>query len=165
MLKKQYKNTPYTIYEDGRCWSNLRNKFLTPKMSSKYPTYNLTINGKKKQIKVHRLVAETFLPNPEDKPIVNHKDGDTHNYHLSNLEWATAKENSNHAYNIGLTKPSEKTNKREKPVYQLDLDKNIIKEFASINEAQRQTGITNISRAIYNKYVTLGKYYWNFKEN
>lgn len=44
---KQYKDTPYDIYDDGRCYSHLSNKFLTPKMSVTYPTYNLTINGKK----------------------------------------------------------------------------------------------------------------------
>lgn len=97
------------IYEDGRCYSNKSKKFLTPQMSVKYPTYNLTLNGKKQKIKVHRLVAETFIPNPENKPIVNHLDGDTHNYHRSNLEWATAKENSKHAANSGLLKKSDQT--------------------------------------------------------
>lgn len=106
---KQYANSSYDIYEDGRCFSHLSNKFLTPKMSVKYPTYNLTLNGKKKQVKVHRMVAETFIPNPENKPIVNHKDGDTHNFHVSNLEWVTASENSQHAQNTGLMKNGDYT--------------------------------------------------------
>jgi hypothetical protein len=59
---KQYLNTNYDIYDDGRCYSHKSNKFLTPKMSLKYPTYNLTIQGKKKSVKIHRMVAETFLP-------------------------------------------------------------------------------------------------------
>lgn len=101
---KQYSNTSYDIYDDGRCFSHLSNKFLTPKMSVKYPTYNLTINGKKRQIKIHRMVAETFLDNPENKPIVNHIDGDTHNFSINNLEWVTASENSIHAANTGLKK-------------------------------------------------------------
>lgn len=99
----QYKNTKYDIYEDGRCFSHYSNKFLTPQMSNKYPTYNLTIEGKKKKTYVHRMVAETFLPRPEEKNIVNHIDGDTHNFHVSNLEWATAAENSKHACASGLT--------------------------------------------------------------
>lgn len=99
---KQYKETPYDIYTDGRCYSHLSNKFLTAKMSVQYPTYNLTINNKKKQIKVHRMVAETFIPNPDNKPIVNHKDGNTHNFNINNLEWATEKENCQHAINTGL---------------------------------------------------------------
>lgn len=106
---KQYYNTSYDIYDDGRCFSHLSNKFLTPKMSVKYPTYNLTIDGKKKQIKIHRMVAETFILNPENKPIVNHKDGDTHNFHITNLEWVTFKENAEHAYNTGLRKNGNQT--------------------------------------------------------
>lgn len=106
---KQYKNTPYDIYDDGRCYSHLSNKFLTPKMSIAYPTYNLTINGKKHQVKIHRMVAETFIKNDENKPIVNHIDGDTHNYHVSNLEWVTSKENSQHAINTGLRKNGDQS--------------------------------------------------------
>lgn len=71
-------------------------------MSVRYPTYNLTIEGKKKAIKIHRLVAETFIPNLENKPIVNHKDGNTHNFQVDNLEWCTHKENSQHAAETGL---------------------------------------------------------------
>lgn len=106
---KQYYNTPYDIYDDGRCFSHLSNKFLTPKMSIKYPTYNLTISGKKKQVKIHRMVAEFFVSNPEEKPIVNHIDGDTHNFHFSNLEWVTFKENNQHAYDTGLRKNGNQT--------------------------------------------------------
>lgn len=106
---KQYKDTPYDIYEDGRCYSHLSNKFLTPKMSVKYPTYNLTINGKKKSVKIHRMVAETFLPLVDGKEIVNHKDGDTHNFNINNLEWVTASENSQHAIHIGLHQNGNQT--------------------------------------------------------
>ena len=106
---KQYLNTNYDIYDDGRCYSHKSNKFLTPKMSLKYPTYNLTIQGKKKSVKIHRMVAETFLPQIEGKNIVNHIDGDTHNFHISNLEWVTASENSQHAINTGLRKNGDQT--------------------------------------------------------
>lgn len=276
VMFQQYKDTSYIIYDDGRCFSSLSNKFLTPKMSVTYPTYNLTIDGKKKQVKIHRMVAETFLPQPFDKNIVNHIDGDTHNFKLNNLEWVSEKENSLHAINTGLRKcgdqtinkfignlPNEawkpvkdypnyivsslgrvmnirtkrllktykdnaggyycvnlwrnnkgkncrihvlvyshfyndfdlkgyvinhkdgnklnnniqnlekvtyqennlhavydiKTNKSNKAVYQLDKNKNIIKEFPSITKAQHDLGITNISRAI-SKKGQAGGYYW-----
>ena len=54
---------------------------------------------KEKSFLVHRLVAMAFLPNPDNKATVNHKDGNPRNNHVTNLEWATYKENNNHAFN------------------------------------------------------------------
>lgn len=61
-------------------------------------------NGRAKTVKVHRLVAKAFIPNPEGKLNVNHIDGNKTNNHVENLEWATHSENTKHAYNIGLMK-------------------------------------------------------------
>ncbi len=59
-------------------------------------------NGTNLCLRVHRLVAELFVPNPEDKPFVNHIDGDKCNNHYTNLEWCTAQENVRHAIDTGL---------------------------------------------------------------
>lgn len=101
-MLKQYLDTEYDIDEEGKCYSHKSNKFLTPQLSLKYPAYNLTINGTKKKVKIHRMVAETFLPKVEGKEIVNHIDGDTHNYKLNNLEWVDSSENAVHANETGL---------------------------------------------------------------
>lgn len=98
----KYLNTEYDIFEDGRCYSHKSNKWLTPKMSAKYPTYNLTLPDGKRQVKIHRMVAETFLPKIDGKEYVNHKDGNTKNFNLTNLEWVDAKENAKHASDMGL---------------------------------------------------------------
>lgn len=108
-MLKRYLNTPYEIDEDGQCYSHRSKKFLKPQTSGKYPTYNLTIDGKKKKVKIHRMVAETFLPKIEGKEYVNHIDGDTHNYKLENLEWCTARENSRHAIDTGLRRKGDQT--------------------------------------------------------
>ena len=106
---KQYKNSKYDIYDDGRCFSYLSNKFLTPRMSAKYPTYNLTLPDGKKKVKIHRMVAETFIENPNNLPVVNHIDGDTHNFHVNNLEWVTLRQNSIHARDNGLLRNDSQT--------------------------------------------------------
>ena len=62
-----------------------------------YLYVKLWINGKTKAAFIHRLVAQTYIPNPKNKPEVNHKDADKHNNHVSNLEWVTSKENKKHA--------------------------------------------------------------------
>lgn len=71
-----------------------------------YLTIDLYANGKKKSKRVHRLVAECFIPNPDNKPEVNHKDGNKHNNNVDNLEWVIKKENCEHAWEKGLARPS-----------------------------------------------------------
>lgn len=70
--------------------------------SNGYMRCSMNINGQSKQMLVHRLVAESFIPNPDGKPYVNHKDGNKHNNAVSNLEWCTKSENERHAYETGL---------------------------------------------------------------
>lgn len=70
-----------------------------------YLQMNFSLNdgtGKTKTILVHKLIAETFIENPNNLPYINHIDGDKTNNHVDNLEWCTASENSRHAYDTGL---------------------------------------------------------------
>ena len=67
-----------------------------------YPTITLCGGGKQLSKTIHRIVAEVFLENPENKPQVNHKDGVKVNTMVSNLEWVTVSENANHALSLGL---------------------------------------------------------------
>lgn len=97
------------------------------------------VNTKKKE-RVHRIVAKLFIPNLQNYPIINHKDGIKINNHVNNLEWTTYRENTIHAIKTGLTKTNK--TKLGKMVIQYDKQHNKIAEYVSIRETQRQTGIS-----------------------
>lgn len=92
------KETNYEIYDDGRCFNIKRKHFLSGSVKNTgYQMVLLSLEGKKKDFSVHRLVAEAFLPNPNNLPFVNHKDGNKLNNAVSNLEWISPKDNTIHA--------------------------------------------------------------------
>lgn len=112
MRSKEIINGNYVVYEDGRVWSNKRNKYLSHTRTSRNGRYlcvGLMVNGKQKHQYIHRLLAECFIPNPENKLEVNHLDGNPRNYSLDNLEWVTRSENCQHAYATGLMDKNLKT--------------------------------------------------------
>lgn len=93
----------YQVSEDGRVYSVRRGKCLSPCLDSYgYPMVVLCSNRVRKTTRIHRLVAQAFIPNPYDKPQVNHIDGDKTNNLVSNLEWVTSDENVLHAVQSGL---------------------------------------------------------------
>lgn len=82
-----------------------RERLLKPMIvAGGYCQIQLRINGKSKKFLVHRIIAQAFIPNPENKPHVNHINGDKHDNRVENLEWCTQSENLRHAVNIGLIK-------------------------------------------------------------
>lgn len=93
----------YRISSEGKVRSVITGKvlktFLCTSRSNHHPREKISLykNGKSFKKLIHRLVAEAFIPNPEKKPQVNHKDGNPLNNNLSNLEWVTQKENVEHA--------------------------------------------------------------------
>ena len=123
------------------------------------------VNAKTKVRKnqfIHRLLCQAFIPNPLNKPQVNHIDGNKQNNQLVNLEWATSKENSQHAVDLGLTTFTS----CEKAIVQIDLSTGcVIREFKSLQEAETITKVArqNISKVVRGLRNKAGNFGWQYK--
>lgn len=150
----------YTVDQQGNIYSKYRGGRILAKLkgSNGYEMVHLSSNGSAKKVPVHRIVAQAFIPNPDNKPQVNHIDGDKSNNKVSNLEWATASENSGHRDKI-LWGGIRRCGKKKKPVKCLETGE----VFYGINEAGRRHRISpsNIRLAIRGvKHHTAGGYHW-----
>ena len=98
---------------------------------------------------VHRLVAETFIPNPNNLPCINHKDGNKLNNKVDNLEWCTHRDNNIHAFINGLNSTQKAVEKNEKPIILINNNT----RYRSMMDACRQLGlnVTNVSRVCSGK--------------
>lgn len=169
----------YFVSNTGRIRSNYKGG-RTLKIQTQhtgYKTVELFNNRIGKTLCVHRIVAEAFIPNPDNKPQVNHKDETRFNNHVSNLEWVTAKENQNYGtckkrraakinYATQMRKDIARKNsqKSRKPVVQYDKDGNVVRSFVSGSEASRATNVqpTKISACALGKRKSAGGYIWKF---
>lgn len=95
----------YEVSDSGKVFSLISNKCIDSGLTTReYKRVCLSAAGKKRFHHVHRLVAEAFIPNPENMTQVNHIDGNKQNNHVSNLEWCDNSQNQKHAYDTGLKK-------------------------------------------------------------
>jgi hypothetical protein len=92
----------YTTWNTGTTPIQHDGLFLFPKHPGNGGSGYKSIKLAKREVMLHRLVAQNFIPNPEHKPVVNHKDGNKENNHVDNLEWVTYAENTQHAVDTGL---------------------------------------------------------------
>lgn len=132
------KSLSRIIYSEKRSNYKTKEKVLRQSNTTTgYKKVELVKEGIKKSYKVHRLVATAFIPNPENKPEVNHIDGNKINNYIENLEWVTSSENSIHAYETGLN-PKK-----------IDLDeKEIIKEYNNGTSKEEIAKLFNVSNVV-----------------
>lgn len=180
-MQEQWKAIPgyeglYEASTLGKIRSVYRyRRVLKPMISSTgYERVDLFNNKKRKQYFVHRLVAMTFIPNPEGKPIVNHMDESKTNNHVDNLEWVTHIENCNYGTAIKRrTMHTDYSNRHSnanqikavsKPIEQYTKDGEFIQRWESASECSRKTGIpiSSIRRSATGERKTAGGFV--FKE-
>jgi len=137
----------YYISEDARVYSTISEDFIVVNVEmcrTKNKRVRLKVyndDNKRVSMDLSRLVALTYLENPENKPEVNHKDGNCYNNNLSNLEWNTIKENRDHAVKNKLIKPCD----QGKRIDQYSLNGNFIKSYNSMQEACKENNISEDS--------------------
>lgn len=155
---KRYRKNGYSGYYQKEQIKKVRN-------SHGYKLITLYKNSKGTDYRVHRLVAEAFIPNPENKPQVNHINGDKTDNRAENLEWCTNGENQKHAIKNGLKyKVFGLGSSSRKKIKQYDLNGNFIKEWDYILLASVNLNISNsaISNCLRGRSKTAGKYYWEY---
>ncbi len=154
----------YTIFKDGRVFSERRiqefpnkwggisyrpvgGKFIKPFMSTK-GYYQVSLGAGNKR-DLHRLVALVHIPNPDNLPCVNHKDGNKTNNNVSNLEWVSYQGNSKHASSLGLI---ANQHGKQKLVPSEEVDLAMLERYSEVGSVNRMGGFMGASRSSINRY-------------
>lgn len=158
----------YYVSNDGQIYSDFSGKILNcSSLRGGYKSFHISLdteNGelKRKSFKVHQLVAKAFIPNddPQNKNVVNHKDGNKLNNHVDNLEWVSLRENNQHAIDTGLIKITKRR------VTQMDLDGNVIKIHETLRGSGTDTGVlsSSIAKCCKGTRQTAGGFKWKFTD-
>ena len=145
----------YGITSCGKVWSYKRKKFLKPTDNgSGYLIVQLCKNGEVKTYSLHRLVAQAYLPNPENLPQVNHRDENKTNNCLQNLEWCDAKYNANYGTRNETIK---------KPILQFTLDGEFVREWSSATDVGKTVNV-GICNCLKGRKKSAYGYIWEYKE-
>ena len=153
----------YSVSDTGEIRNDLTGKKLKSFVSSTgYKISHLSANGIKKTVKLHRIIAKAFIPNPNNKKCVNHINGNKQDNSLNNLEWCTHSENNIHSYKMLGRKSynaiEAMTIKKMKPVICIETGK----LYKSVKDAITATGILNISSCLTGKRNTAGGFHWGY---
>lgn len=160
----------YKISNYGKVWSYFKKDFMSIYIDKDgYSRVALFKDGKQKQLQVHRLVAQTFIPNPDNLPVVRHKvsivnGGDNS---VDNLQWGTIQDNADDRTRDGLHKTAVRK-ALAKPVYQIDpKTKEIVKRFETITEAAKEVNgdCGPIGEVCKGKFKLAYDYYWKFVDD
>ena len=154
--------TDYSVSTEGEVRKDTTNYILSQSSQQDYKFVTLFINEQQKRMRVHRMVAMTFIENPDNKPYVNHINGIRYDNNVENLEWVTQSENIQHAVKTGLMQ-----NGRKKAVIQYNLNGDRMATFESASEAARQTGgsQSKITMCCKRQRETANDYQWRYYDD
>lgn len=160
----------YLISNKGRIWSKFKNREVFPNITSEGYLRKMGLradNGKIKHELVHRLVAITFIPNPnpESYDIINHIDSNRQNNCVENLEWTNKFGNLDHARKAGR-RDNMKTNPGKR-VVKMDKDGKVLAEYETLTKAAEDIGrsLSSLCSALRGDSKTCAGYYWKYKED
>lgn len=156
------KATNYEVSDTGEVRNRKTGKVLRLQNQNGYLHCTLAIDKKSRRFRVHRLVAEAFVPNPENKPFVNHIDGNRTHNEVSNLEWVTPSENTRHAVDSGLFQ-----NGKNRAVVQYTMNGEKLLTFQSITEAANETNTsaTKIVLCCQRKRRSSNDFQWRYADD
>lgn len=153
----------------GTVIRHMEEKILVPCIDNHgYARVNLYLNGKMKTIQTHRLVALAFIPNPENKPMINHKDENPLNNCVDNLEWCTAGYNANYGTRNSRIRQKRRSQKLgNAPSAKAVFCEELNKTFDCAKRVEEELGIwgTSITRVCKGKTKTAGGFHWRYADD